>query len=193
MKNSILKIATILAVGLSILSCSKDGEPGKDGLNGTNGIAGTSGTNGTNGIDASIQNTGFVVGPNQDRPAQVITNLGTKVTLDRELIDNLNAFNPATSELIIPTTGFYHLNANMLYNGNFATNTNASLSFFVNGGQLRQVVYSLIGPNPSISLTANSRLFAGDVITIFASQNTAVAQTISTNVGVSNFSGYRVY
>ena len=49
MKNSILKIATILVFGMAIMSCSKDGEPGKDGANGTNGIAGTNGTNGQTG------------------------------------------------------------------------------------------------------------------------------------------------
>ncbi len=46
MKNTLLKIATVLVLGISIFSCSP--EDGKDG------IAGTAGTNGTNGTNSNV-------------------------------------------------------------------------------------------------------------------------------------------
>jgi hypothetical protein len=198
MNTTIKNFSKVLLVAITIFSmsifssCTKDGEAGATGKDGVNGQAGTNGTNGTNGIDASIQNTGFFVGPNQDRPAQSISGF-VKLTLDRELIDHMNAFNPATSELIIPSTGFYHLTATMSFNGSFSTTTGSSLAFFVNGLQFAQRNSSLIGPNQSISLTTNYRLNAGDIITVFIGQYGTVSQTVSTNLGVSSFSGYRVY
>ena len=47
MKKTFLKIATILVISLTTLSCSKEGAAGKDGSNGTNGTNGTNGQTGT--------------------------------------------------------------------------------------------------------------------------------------------------
>ena len=193
MKNSILKIATILVFVVAIMSCSKDGEPGASG---PAGPAGTNGTNGTNGIDASIANTGFSVGGGFGGGAGTgqffSSGLNTKVQFPNIMTNGQNVFSVTNNELTIPNSGFYHLTATVTFGSIISNDTPIILSLNQNASIMRFIRgrYSNL---PSITITANVFLNANDKITVYLVQNSVATHYLTNNSQNTNFSGYRVY
>ena len=174
--SKVLIVAITIFSIIIISSCSKDGEPGTPGTNGTN---------------ASIVNSGFHVVPTISD--QIVPNVTfTKVQFGREITDDMNSFNTSTSELTIPTNGFYHFSATV----NFATilpdNSAVVIEFRKNNVVFKSFSQRL-GVVPSININGNFSLVAGEVITVFIFHNSSNPQNINRIESKTFFTGYRVY
>lgn len=182
----------IMLLGMAILlisittSCSGD-----DGETGAPGIDGTNGTNGTN---ASIANTGFEVMANGGYAfgQSIPNNVETKVLFDYEAVDDLNAFTTSTSQLTIPTDGFYHLATTVKFYTSLPNDTPVILEMRKNGSPFKSFVGRL-SVVPSININGNFKLQTNDVITVYIFHNSGSAKNLDGSGVNTNFSGYRVY
>lgn len=63
----------------------------------------------------------------------IVPNILTKINFTTEETDDANAFNTATDEWTVPSTGFYHINASTRFNPALPINYQATVHLFVNG------------------------------------------------------------
>ena len=181
-KNSIFKIATILILVISIISCSpEDGKPG---------IQGAAGTNGTNGTNATVSQTGIEV--ISISPQTIPQNVDTKLDFSLENTDDANAFDLTTDEWTIPSTGFYHIYSNAQFRNPFTANTTVEIVIFVNNSLKKIKSYVMIN-NESFDVAADLSLMANDKVTVKV-YHTGTSSNILKSTGTTVYlSGYKIY
>lgn len=178
-KNTLLKIASVLFLGMVIISCSP--EDGKDGINGTNGT------------NASVPNTGFHVAPSTSFDQSIPNATYTKVQFATEITDDMNAYNTTTSELTIPQNGFYHLSATVaFFTPVLPDNTPVILQIKVNDIVYKAFTQRLSG-SPSINVNGSFKLNAGEIVKVEIFQNSGSAKNLDRYSDRTYFSGFRIY
>jgi len=138
----------------------------------------------------SNANTGFHVAKNTGQT--IVNNTDVKIDFTSEITDDANAFNPTTDEWTIPSNGFYHLTTSLRFATNMLDNTPLIIEIRKNNFVLNFFAGRLTGV-PSISITSNVTLVAGDKITVYMYQNSGASRFLTNNPADSFFSGYRVY
>lgn len=183
--KTFLLLVTIILSTATITSCSPD--------DGAPGPAGTNGRDGTDGVNASA-NTGFHVGSGAGGGSgQIISNATyIKVAFNQEITDDLNAFNPVTSELSIQNNGFYHLNTTVSFSTALPVDTPIILQLRKNGTAFKSFT-GRMSYLPSVNLTADVSLSVGDVITVYVFQNSGSNKNLDELSQFTFFTGYKVY
>jgi hypothetical protein len=119
-------------------------------------------------------------------------NVLTKVIFDSEFNDDAVAFNTVTSELTIPSTGFYHLNSAISFSTVLPANTFVVLYLF-NNGSLIKIKRSTNTGQPTIDISADIKLTANDIITVYVSQASGAPVIIENGREGTYFSAFKVY
>jgi hypothetical protein len=116
----------------------------------------------------------------------------TKVIFDTEFTDDAAAFNTVTSELTIPSTGFYHLNSALAFSTFLPANTLVNLLIFRNGITIKYKSSRITGLS-TIDLSADIKLTANDIITVYVIQTSGAPATINNGRDFTYLSGFKVY
>ena len=135
-------------------------------------------------------NTGFHV---ESTLAQTIPGtLRTKINFNNEITDDANAFDLATDEWTIPSTGFYHIHAAARFLNDIG-NTYIEILIYINGVPNKiKASRNYVISNPDIS--ADIKLNANDKVTIYILHNSgSTSQNLTNTPGTIYFSGFKVY
>jgi Head domain of trimeric autotransporter adhesin len=119
-------------------------------------------------------------------------NVLTKVIFDSEFTDDAVAFNTVTSELTIPSTGFYHLNSAISFSTVLPANTFVVL-YLYNNGSLIKIKRSTNTGQPTIDISADIKLTANDIITVYVSQASGAPAIVENGREGTYFSAFKVY
>lgn len=116
----------------------------------------------------------------------------TKVIFDFEYTDDAFAFNTTTSEFTVPSSGYYHLNSAISFFTSLPSNTVVILSLYKNGVVLKRK-RSTITNQSTIDISADIKLAANDIITVYISQGSGTGAIVDNGREVTYFSAYKVY
>ncbi|MDP4264838.1 MAG: hypothetical protein Q8941_20085 [Bacteroidota bacterium] len=131
---------------------------------------------------------------------QTMSTSYTQITFSLEQYDDGNNFN--TNAFTAPSAGIYHFDVRVIWHSLSATDQTVSLGLFNSGFSpttpINEVVIpatvGVSGPNFTVSLSANLKLNAGDVVTVGGKQTTATGGGLALGSTQSHyFSGNKVY
>ncbi len=117
----------------------------------------------------------------------------TKVNFGSETTDDANAYNPTTGQWTVPSTGFYHIYSKVRIDNTFPAGSYAAMALYVNFSSVKEnrqmgaVIYG------DYDISADLKLNAGDVVTIFMYQGSGASATIHGSAQDTYFSAFRVY
>lgn len=108
-----------------------------------------------------------------------------QIIFDNVEYDNVSMYDNSTGEFTVPSSGVYHLTA-QINTGGFSTTTDILLSFDarVNGSSIvyqRNSVSNQTNSEQALNLSADLQLSAGDVLTFTVAANSAVTYTLDGN------------
>ena len=135
-------------------------------------------------------NTGFDVTTYAN---QVIPNSSAKqIIFDSENTDNSNAFNPTTSEWLVPSSGFYHVDLSIGFFTLLPANSKVTLMLYKNGSVFKSHPQSITGQS-DMSFSCSMTLIAGDIITAYIIQSSGSNATLNNGFNYTYMSGFKVY
>jgi hypothetical protein len=130
----------------------------------------------------SNRNTGFSVSGFGNQT--ITANQFTKINLDFEKVDDANVYNNTTSEWVIPSTGFYHVESSV---DTQILTSYTVIAVFVNGIEVTRSARE--SGDHSLQISTNLNLSLGDKVTIRVNPT---ATTLIFNYD-STYSGFKVY
>lgn len=142
---------------------------------------------------SSNSNTGVHLGKTT---FQAIPNgVDTKITYNTEYTDDANTFNSTTGDWLIPSTGFYHINAACMFTSLLSAGTNVDFKIYKNGSVFKTMRYTIgsAGGFTSYDISADLKLNASDIITIYIFQNSGASVDTINNPQNVYISGFKVY
>lgn len=118
----------------------------------------------------------------------------TVLLFDNTNVNDGNYFDPLTSAFNVMSAGMYHFDVKVIWE-EFTATGDAILALRVNGmvmEQVRQKVNATNGVTQQ-TLSANWKLYAGDMVEVVVIQNSGVTQSVNMNDLETSFSGFKVY
>ncbi|MBL0144779.1 MAG: hypothetical protein IPP48_02500 [Chitinophagaceae bacterium] len=116
----------------------------------------------------------------------------TTVAFDTEHTDPAGAYNPVSSNWVIPSAGFYHINSAVRFFTPLPSNTDVSITINVNGLITKRKVTKVTGQS-TIDISADVFVSANDIIDVYILQNSGSAVTLFTGRDHTYLSGFKVY
>lgn len=118
----------------------------------------------------------------------------TQVMFDNVSFNDGNYYDPILSQFNIYSEGVYHFDAKINWD-NFSADGDAILEIRVNGIVTEQVRQTIIAGAGSFSqsISANFRLYSGDVVDVSVLQASGVDETLNLSATEAVFSGFKVY
>jgi len=114
-----------------------------------------------------------------------------KIFFLNEIWDDASVFNSGTSEWTIPSNGFYHIKASVLF-AILSASTLVELAIQVNNAPVF-IRRQKISANENIDISLDFKLVANDIVTIRILQGSDMAALLSGNQQYNYFSGYKIY
>lgn len=142
---------------------------------------------------SSNANTGVHLGKTT---LQAIPNgVDTKIIYNTEYTDDANTFNSTTGEWVIPSTGFYHIQAACMLTSLLTVGTNVDFKIYKNGSVFKTMRYTIgsMGGFTSYDISADLKLNANDVISIYIFQNSGASVNTFNSPQHVYISGFKVY
>lgn len=118
----------------------------------------------------------------------------TVLLFDNTNVNDGNYFDPLTSAFNVMSAGMYHFDVKVIWE-EFTATGDAILALRVNGmvmEQVRQKVNATNGVTQQ-TLSANWKLYAGDMVEVVVIQNSGITQSVNMNDLETSFSGFKVY
>lgn len=134
----------------------------------------------------SNANTGIHIEKTVGQAIPALTD--TKIIFSSELTDDANAF--SNSEWTIPSTGFYHIYSTV--SGIVSASAVVEMLIVKNGNSIKWNRQIATGNSENYEVSADLKLIAGDIISIYFFYNTGTGSIYGVNVQ-SYFSGFKIY